>query len=171
MILTRTHHKGCHYGKKANKLYNQWNVLVRTLWDVPRETHRNLIETLSDTTHIKNILLSRFVSFTKTLLTHEKESVRYLAYKSLFNTETSSKKTLRRVKIETKCDVLTLSKSILKEKLPLFKELSPEDYWKPNIIKELVVVMIGYKSILLENGESILTYKEIQDILKDLCCQ
>ena len=51
------------YGKEANKLYNQWNVLVRAMWDVPRETHRNLIEPLSETTHIKNILLARSVSF------------------------------------------------------------------------------------------------------------
>ena len=104
------------------------------MWDVPRETHRNLIEPLSETTHIKNILLTRFVSFTKTLLTHGKESVRFLANKSMFNTETSSGKTLRRLKIETKGDVLSLSQAILKEKLPPFKELEPEDYWKPDLI-------------------------------------
>ena len=159
------------YGKEANKLYNQWNVLVRAMWDVPRETHRNLIEPLSETTHIKNILLTRFVSFTKTLLTHGKESVRFLANKSMFNTETSSGKTLRRLKIETKGDVLSLSQAILKEKLPPFKELEPEDYWKPNLIKELVIVMKGYGTISLENGESLLTYEELQGILKELCCQ
>ena len=51
------------FGKEAVMLENTWNVSMRLMLDVPRETHRYLIEPLSDTPHIKIVLIKRFLSF------------------------------------------------------------------------------------------------------------
>ena len=45
------------YGKESKKLFNQWNVFVRTAWEIKRETHRRFIEKISKKDHLKNFQL------------------------------------------------------------------------------------------------------------------
>ena len=49
------------YSYDVEKLYNSWNVAMRILFDVPRSTHRYLIEPISGTVHIKTIIASNFI--------------------------------------------------------------------------------------------------------------
>ena len=42
---------------------NSWNVSMRLMLDLPRETHRYLIEPLSNTCHIQKVLVRRFLKF------------------------------------------------------------------------------------------------------------
>ena len=84
------------YGKECKKLFNQWNVLVRTAWEVKRETHRRFIEPLSEIDHLKKVLSLKTINFYKNLMKSEKESVRYLANLVLSNTQTTSGKNVRK---------------------------------------------------------------------------
>ena len=58
------------------KLYNSWNVSIRILFDVPRNTHRYLIELISRCLHIKTSLASRFVAFSERMNRTYKSSIR-----------------------------------------------------------------------------------------------
>ena len=49
--------------KEAVMIENTWNVSMRLMLDIPRETHRYLIEPLSGTSHVKSILVKRFLTF------------------------------------------------------------------------------------------------------------
>ena len=163
------------FGKEAQKLYNQWNVLVRTIWGVSRETHRNLIEPLSSTTHLKNVLLCRFINFIKSLLKHEKESVRFLANLTVYNTETASGKNLKRIKLSTNNNILNYSNNKTKHNFPKIYNLPKEDNWKPFIIRELVEVVKGYSkmnSVVLPNiiSSDNFSTQELEDLLTMLCC-
>ena len=161
------------FGKEATKLYNQWNVLIRTLWNVPRETHRRLIEPISDTILLKTILMKRFVNFTKNLLKTDKESVRYLANRFIFNTESLTGMNIRRINLECKTDMLQCNKQEVNENLPFYMELPDDEQWKPSAIHEIISILKGYGTIVNERKfDEIDDFdsKELNIILNDVCC-
>ena len=51
------------YGNECKKLFNQWNVLICTAWDIKRETHRRFIEGISESDHLKKVLCTRSINF------------------------------------------------------------------------------------------------------------
>ena len=64
--------------KHADKMYATWNVMVRNVFTLSRQTHRRLVEPLSGFTHLKVALFSRFLKFYHTLRHCNKFSVRYM---------------------------------------------------------------------------------------------
>ena len=42
----------------VSKLYTAWNTAIRILFNVPRDTHRYLIESFSQCLHVKSMLAS-----------------------------------------------------------------------------------------------------------------
>ena len=48
------------FSKEAKMLENSWNTSVKVMYDLPIQTHRNLIEPVSQTKHLKFVLLERF---------------------------------------------------------------------------------------------------------------
>lgn len=61
-----------------NRLLKSWNVTIREVFRLDRRTHRCLIESLSNTRHLKTMILSRFVTFAQKLLKSKKFTVRFL---------------------------------------------------------------------------------------------
>ena len=51
------------FSKQANMVENTWNKSIRCMFDLPLQTHRNLIEPVSGTKHLKFLLIKRFMSF------------------------------------------------------------------------------------------------------------
>ena len=51
------------FGFEARKLEKTWNVSIRQMFDLPRETHRYLVEPVSEYPHLRKILMCRFISF------------------------------------------------------------------------------------------------------------
>ena len=51
------------FSREAEKVENTYNSSVRIMCNLPRETHRFFIEPLTDTIHLKSILIKRFLSF------------------------------------------------------------------------------------------------------------
>ena len=48
-------------------LYTAWNTAIRNLFNVPRDMHRYLIESILQCLHVKTMLAIRFVSFYETI--------------------------------------------------------------------------------------------------------
>ena len=78
------------YGDSAEKLFKSWNIMVRYFFDIPRTTHRYLIQAISNTSHLKVKRVKRFLQFAKTISTCEKPQLKYLSnlqksdYRSVF---------------------------------------------------------------------------------------
>ena len=51
------------FSKEAVMLENSWNMAVKVMFDLPIQTHRFIIEPISQTKHLKNVLMERFLSF------------------------------------------------------------------------------------------------------------
>ena len=64
----------------SERVYTSWNVTIRNIFKLDRRTHRVLIEPLSDETHLKTALMSRFLTFYKSLMSCQKPSIRYLCH-------------------------------------------------------------------------------------------
>ena len=65
--------------KSCVREYTAWNNACRMTFKVPRTTHRYLIETISNCSHPRVFLSSRFVKFHKTLIDCGKPVIRTLA--------------------------------------------------------------------------------------------
>ena len=50
------------YSRDVQKLLNSWNIAIRILIDLPRETHRYFIEPISNIPHIKKSFMPSFCS-------------------------------------------------------------------------------------------------------------
>jgi len=61
------------------KLCTAWNTAIRILFNVPRDTHRYLIESISQRLHVKTMLASRSVSFYDTIKASSKLCIRFLS--------------------------------------------------------------------------------------------
>ena len=51
------------FSREAEMVENTYNSSVRIMRNLLRETHRFFIEPLTDTIHLKSILIKRFISF------------------------------------------------------------------------------------------------------------
>ena len=52
-----------------------WNSIVRNAFEVPQNTHRNIVEFLNGGKHIRHTILKRFQNFHRQLLNCDKDIV------------------------------------------------------------------------------------------------
>ena len=65
--------------RDCNKIYNSWSVTMRNVLKIDRKTHRHLIVPMSQSIHLKTMLLSRYVKFYRSLVESPKFTVRFVA--------------------------------------------------------------------------------------------
>ena len=150
------------FSRKAVMLENSWNASVKIMFDLPVETHRYIIEPLSQTRHLKNVLIDRFLSFVeqieksaknvpKQLLTFIKKDVRSTTGANLRNI----------LHLTNQTDIEEIKRHDVK--LLKYKEIDPEDNWKLAMIKEITDVK--FNQLDVENFEM----KELEEILEFIC--
>ena len=66
-------------GSSCERIYTAWNTACRILFKIPRTSHRYLIEPISQSTHPRVFLSSRFVKYHMTLINSNKSAIRCLA--------------------------------------------------------------------------------------------
>ena len=60
------------------ELLNSWNIVIRILLNLPRETHRYFIKPISTVPHIKTVLCTRFEQFVTSLSNCHKLCIRII---------------------------------------------------------------------------------------------
>ena len=127
------------FSKDSERLYTSYNVTIRNALNLDKRTHRYLLEPLAETVHLKTMILSRYVSFFKSLIKCRKFPVRFLARVQQFDMRTVLGKTLR--KLTELCDVAVcdLNTSIVKKKIK-YKSIPDEEKWRIWMAKELMDV-------------------------------
>lgn len=125
------------YSYDVEKLYNSWNVAMRILFDVPRSTHRYLIEPISGTVHIKTIIASNFISFYNRLNQSKKLCIRLLTNlcKNDFNSILCSN--LHSIAEDCDTNVGHLTKNLVKNNMTI-SQISNEQKWRIPILNELL---------------------------------
>ena len=80
--IFNSHFTGCPiwdiFSKEANMIENTWNRSIRCMFDLPLQTHRYLIEPISDMKHLKFTLMKRFLSFLNQIQNSSKNAPKQL---------------------------------------------------------------------------------------------
>lgn len=141
---------------EVQKLFNSWNVAVRILFNLPRDTHRYLIEPISDVPHIKTLICSRYVQFVDSLLSCKKLSIRLLAYLSKDDHRTVLCKNLNSIASDCNGQRNLLDKKFVKQNLR-FCNIEPNLAWRVPILKELIDIRSNDYDLPQFEGQDIAT--------------
>ena len=102
------------FSKEVTRIFSSWNVTVRNVFNLPWDTHRYLIETVSKSTHPKVMMCSRYMKFMESMgRTCKKRSVRYLAALVKDDRRTLTGRTIS--SIASDCDVVSSSLTPIKD--------------------------------------------------------
>ena len=150
------------FTKEAIMLENTWNTAVRLMFDLPLETHRFLIEPISQTKHLKFVLLERFLNFLKQIENSPKKIPKQLLSFIKHDVRSTTGSNLRNILLMTNKSTIN---DVTKEDIKTlkYKECEPENAWKIVMVKELVEVRNN--QLRVENFEN----DELDEILTFLC--
>ena len=151
--------------KDCDRLFKSWNVTVRHTLNLERQTHRNLIESLSGCLHPKVMLASRLVSFYRSLINSSKFSIRFLARLAERDKRTVLGRTLEYLLQECKLDNSQLDKlsSNLVKKNLVYARQESDELWKSSLAKELLDVRTNKLEISGFNED------EVEEMLAYTC--
>ena len=133
-------------------LWKSWNVSVRRMFNLQRETHCFLIEELSGQDHVRTLLAKRFLNFIHAIRTSKKHALRSLLKVVEYDTLSVTGSNLRRIMLKTDIqDMRRLKPSDVKVK------------YRVGLIKELIDVKKNQLEVIGFD------YEELEAILQHLC--
>ena len=149
------------FSPDAVKLESSWNRSVKIMYDLPYETHRCLIEPLSGT-HIKRILINRFLNFLKQIINSKKNVTKVLLNTIKYSVKSTTGRNLRKIMLLTGKSNIEELNEIKIDELE-YHPAKEEDRWKLSVIDECIDIKFGKLNIDGFNKE------EIEDICSYLC--
>ena len=66
------------FGESSASLEKTYNKALRMMWDIPMTSHRYILEPLSGETHLKFVLLKRFLNFENQVNNSPKSTLKFL---------------------------------------------------------------------------------------------
>ena len=149
------------FGKECISYQKTYNKIIRKIFDLPRETHKFFIEPISESTHMKTILINRFLTFCEKLKSSDKT-------KNLFNLVKNDARSvtgnnLRKI-------MLLVDKDCIVDLVPndadklVYCEVNHGDEWKVNLVKELTELKFD-DNMSVEN----MSKAELEEILNYSC--
>ena len=135
---------------------------MRLMLDIPRETHRYLIEPLSKVTHIRKILIKRFLTFLNQIRTSNKNATKFLLETIISDTRSTTGSNLRNILLQTdKADVRQLVPADAYQ--VKYHSMAPDDEWKLGFINDIIEAKNG--KIEVPN----ISDSDLDDMLTVLC--
>ena len=148
----------CH---ESRMIENSYNVSVRTMLDIPLNTHRYLIEPLTGVPHVKQSLIKRFLKFCENLKNSKKSVVRNVYNMIKFDTRHTIGSNLREIALlsdKTVSELITSDhKHVQYIQIPDMEEYRLDMIWE--------IIDIKQDQMKLEN----LDKNELNLILTHLC--
>ena len=120
--------------EEFGKFARSWNVNLRILFDLPRDTHCWIVEELSNGRHFKQMIYSRFIKYLKVLSQNRKPFIR-----TLFNLVSKDAKSLtgsnvRKILLQTDQDPLRLDRNCIRS----WRVYPPKDSWSVPLLRSLM---------------------------------
>ena len=124
--------------QEVNKLEKSWNVAVRRLFNLPRETHCYLIEGVSEEPHVRTILARRFLSFILSIRSSKKKALREVLKVVEYDTRSVTGSNLRNILLQTnEDDVRKLKPSDYRVQ---YRDIPVDEKYRVELIKEIVEI-------------------------------
>ena len=143
-------------------LEKSWNTSVRIMYDLPLQTHKYLIEPISETRHLKFVLIDRFVGFLQQIEKSQKHIPKQLLTFIKHDVKSTTGSNLRNILLLTnKHKIEEITRDDI-QKLE-YAPIDEKDKWKVGYIKEITDVK--FNKLRVENFST----EELDDILEYLC--
>ena len=147
--------------KEAISLEKSWNVSIRMMFNLPRESHCYLIEAISNQDHVRTLLARRFLSFIHTIRTSKKKVLRHLLRVVEFDTQSVTGRNLRSIILQTAVqDIRKLRPDDVKVK---YSDVPRNEKYRVAFINEIIDVKNNQLEVNGFNDD------EIEEILQHLC--
>ena len=132
------------------------------MFDLPIQTHRFIIEPISQTKHLKSVLMERFLSFLMQIEKSTKKVPKQLLAFIKNDVRSSTGSNLRNILLLTdKSNIDDLRKDHIRE--IKYQDVDPTNEWKIGFIKEITDVK--FNQLEVENFSK----EELEEILDFLC--
>ena len=152
------------FGPGAIKVESSYNKSVKAMLDLPFATHRNLIEPVTGDSHIKIILIRRFLSFVEKIKKSGKPPLVMLLSEAAADVRSTTGSNLRNIMILAgKTSIAALS--VLDADKVEYHRLKDNEAWKVKLVTELVEAKANSKEIPGFNED------ELSSILDYVCTQ
>ena len=130
------------------------------MFDLPLQTHRYFMCPISESHHVKSMLIKRFISFTQKLETSKKLAVKHLYRAVKDDAQTTTGSNIRNIQLligkeDRKLD--TNDAMLIK-----YHEVTEENKWKVNLPKELIELQHGTLDAGLDKAD-------IEEMIEHLC--
>ena len=148
----------------ANKLFNSWNMVIRTTFNLPRNSHRYFVEKISNHEHIMATLFKRYHGFINSILSSKKKCLSFLG--NVIVNDAGSLTAQNINLIENKIglnNILSLSASLISDKF-IYNEVPDGEEWRIPFVAELIQLRSGNLEVVMPNGEYF-SRKEINELI------
>ena len=132
------------------------------MFDLPLDTHRNLIEPISGTSHVKIVLQKRFLSFIDQILKSKKRLPKLMLNVIKDDIRSNTGKNLRGILLQT--NKLNVNQLTVSDSQQLkYHPIDENQKWKIKVIKE--VLSTRNEELTVDGFSSM----ELEEILFHLC--
>ena len=152
------------FSRESEMIENTWNTSIRLMFDLPLATHTWFIEPVSESPHIKSVLIKRFLNFVKAIKSSSKFILRNLLNLISKDVRSITGSNLRKI-------LLLVNKGDVNELKPAdssliqYRKENKMNTWKIKMVKEIIEVRND--TLIIGN----LNEDELEDILHHLCVE
>ena len=127
---------------------NTWNAAMRSMLDIPRESHKYLIEPLNKTSHIRIVLVKRFLSFIEPIRSSNKLASKFLLDLIFHDTGSTTGSNLRNILLQT--DKTDVSELCPQDAYQLkYHQIPQKEQWRLPFIEDMIEAKNG--QLLISN--------------------
>ena len=145
------------FGKEALRLEKTWNISLRLMLGLHRETHRYFLEPVSGTRHVMFNLHKRFLTFVQNIMEHKKQPMGILCNAVLADVRSTTGNNFRHLMLRYEAG--SFKELVQQMKMSQeYKQVENNDEWKIGVISDLIEA--GLDSSTLPE----FTKREIKDL-------
>ena len=119
---------------QVDRFAKTWNVNIRIMYDVPRETHCWLVEELSGGKHFLQMIYSRFMKYIKVIKNNKRSFLRSMYEIVANDVKTLTGANIRKILLDTNLDPRYASR----HQLAKWRVYQPEDTWSVPLLVSLL---------------------------------
>ena len=151
------------FSDSSKSLEKTFNISVRKMFDLPKETHCYLLEPITERKHLKFVLLKRLINFKKQVMNCDKNLLKTMFQICEHDSRSITGSNLR--KLMLLCDKSSIS-DIHSSDIDIlsYREIPQEEAWRIETIKELIEIKTDPDNLLPNFPK-----EEIEEILSLLC--
>ena len=150
------------FGPGARNIESSYNRSVKVMMDLPYATHRSLIKPLTKERHLRNVLISRFLTFMELITKSKKQRIKMLMENAIKDVRSVTGANLRNIMLLMGKTSVGEIKRVDVENINYFK-LDEKESWKVQCIQEIIEAKNNRVEIPGFERE------ELQEMLNYLC--